>query len=253
MLLHSELTEISAAPIDSAQDARNVREDTAELASYALSDQASVRSSSPPRTRSGPASQYDSYFDTPADGDTSTPRNIDFVRQDPIPEVSEPVTPASGMSTRSLLGTSALTKMLQHSPPEDEANSEEESESDPEDQPLEPENGTPKPTPQVNFSADENTPLIAKYPKPSHPDWIRGEPDIESQSLRHRPSWPKLRKVIAKPVNKTVSVARVVVNPKSWNRRAIWEKGVKEPVQFIPPVILGVLLNVLDALSYGMY
>jgi SulP family sulfate permease len=39
---------------------------------------------------------------------------------------------------------------------------------------------------------------------------------------------------------------------KSIDRRTLWEKGVVDPFQRIPAVILGLLLNILDALSYGM-
>lgn len=37
----------------------------------------------------------------------------------------------------------------------------------------------------------------------------------------------------------------------TWNGRHIWHEGIRRPLRFIPPVILGLLLNVLDALSYG--
>ena len=39
---------------------------------------------------------------------------------------------------------------------------------------------------------------------------------------------------------------------KSCDRRTIWKKGVVDTVHRIPAVILGLLLNILDALSYGM-
>lgn len=41
-------------------------------------------------------------------------------------------------------------------------------------------------------------------------------------------------------------------NPKSWDRRTVWEKGIVHPVSLLPAVLLGLLLNILDALSYGM-
>ncbi|KAF9171414.1 hypothetical protein BGX21_007522 [Mortierella sp. AD011] len=37
-----------------------------------------------------------------------------------------------------------------------------------------------------------------------------------------------------------------------WTRKVIVQKCVVEPVRFIPAVILGLLLNLLDAISYGM-
>lgn len=39
---------------------------------------------------------------------------------------------------------------------------------------------------------------------------------------------------------------------KGCDRRTIWDKGVVDTVHRIPAVILGLLLNILDALSYGM-
>lgn len=45
---------------------------------------------------------------------------------------------------------------------------------------------------------------------------------------------------------------RVLSNPKTWDRRTLWERGIVEPVSLLPSVFLGLLLNILDALSYGM-
>lgn len=39
---------------------------------------------------------------------------------------------------------------------------------------------------------------------------------------------------------------------KNCDRQTLWEKGVVDTVHRIPAVILGLLLNILDALSYGM-
>ena len=39
---------------------------------------------------------------------------------------------------------------------------------------------------------------------------------------------------------------------KRCDRRTVWEQGVIDPLHRIPAVILGLLLNILDALSYGM-
>ena len=41
------------------------------------------------------------------------------------------------------------------------------------------------------------------------------------------------------------------VNPKAWNGRQTWAKSIRQSLNFVPSVILGLLLNVLDALSYG--
>lgn len=44
-----------------------------------------------------------------------------------------------------------------------------------------------------------------------------------------------------------------VVNPKAWNRKTIWENVVMDPLRCLPAVIVGLLLNILDALSYGEF
>lgn len=44
-----------------------------------------------------------------------------------------------------------------------------------------------------------------------------------------------------------------IFNPGSWNKQAIWTYGVQQPVGFLPAVVVGLLLNVLDAVSYGAY
>jgi SulP family sulfate permease len=47
-------------------------------------------------------------------------------------------------------------------------------------------------------------------------------------------------------------VNRHAFNPKTWNRQSIWKQCVVHPASFLPAVLLGLLLNILDALSYGM-
>ncbi|KAJ5665932.1 uncharacterized protein N7477_008380 [Penicillium maclennaniae] len=53
-------------------------------------------------------------------------------------------------------------------------------------------------------------------------------------------------------LSKVARCSRIVANPKAWDRRAIWNEGVVQPVSLLPAVMLGLLLNILDALSYGM-
>lgn len=99
----------------------------------------------------------------------------------------------------------------------------------------------------------EETPLLSKHRSESrHPDWIRGEQDIEGQIPRRQASWPKLHNMAQWPREKGVPALRALVNPKTWDRKAIFQHAVVEPAACLPAVILGLLLNVLDALSYGM-
>jgi SulP family sulfate permease len=185
------------------------------------------------------------------ENETISSRDLEETRPDPILEVSEPVTPESGPSLHGSPGTSALTQMLRHSPEERNDDSQSDSASSHSASnyqlPKSTSNGT-KPIP------DENSPLLGKGSEElNHPDYLGGQPDIENQGVRYRPSWPKFRKVARRPLDKTVAFAKLASNPKRWDRQAIWEKGIKEPVGFLPPVVLGVLLNILDALSYGRF
>lgn len=46
--------------------------------------------------------------------------------------------------------------------------------------------------------------------------------------------------------------ARIMSNPKSWNPRKIYQTVLVRPATTLPAVFLGLLLNLLDALSYGI-
>ncbi|KAE8453806.1 hypothetical protein EG329_009318 [Mollisiaceae sp. DMI_Dod_QoI] len=256
----STYIDIITAPVDNAQYARSVREDTAELASYALSDRVSAGSVSPPRHHSM-QTQLESYFAQGPETESvinSAPEGLHHHQT--IPEVSEPVSPESGPPDKSP-GTSALTNMLKRSPPNTLPNDRPKShkngyldgstEADTED-----EEGQRRLTTTIHgveVESTEHTPLLArnKSVESHHPDWIRGE-DIEGQVTRRQPSWPKLHNVVLWPKEKGVAVLWTIVNPKAWDRQAIFKHVVVEPAACIPAVILGLLLNVLDALSYGM-
>lgn len=266
------LTLCYIAPIDSLQNARNVREDTAELASYALSDQASsIRSLSPSRHDSSEQSRIDSYFDQDQsqNGDfDETPRPTTSGEQRPeiIHEVSEPCSPE--LRPDSHRSTSALADMLRRSPPSksppkgtdsdlssSEAHPEHsrrEQESN-EDAVLDDDEFLDTPSKLV-LDEDENTPLLRKSTgqDTNHPDYIHGPRDLEAQELNRSHSWPKLKTVIQWPLRKSRHAVTVLGNPKSWDRRAIWNATVVAPAGYAPAVILGCLLNILDALSYGM-
>lgn len=44
----------------------------------------------------------------------------------------------------------------------------------------------------------------------------------------------------------------ITAHPKTWSGKTIWSEVVVRPAGLIPAVFLGLLLNILDALSYGM-
>ena len=51
--------------------------------------------------------------------------------------------------------------------------------------------------------------------------------------------------------NRFFAYMTVAANLKSWTRQDVWRYGISRPASLVPSVILGLLLNVLDALSYG--
>ena len=99
------------APIDSASYARSVREDTAQLASYVLSDKKDKRSASFLRRKRSSSSNQDS--------NVSTSRNAGRQGTDDgiIDEGSEPSSPET-VTGGIAEGHSVLSSMLKHSPPE---------------------------------------------------------------------------------------------------------------------------------------
>jgi SulP family sulfate permease len=46
-------------------------------------------------------------------------------------------------------------------------------------------------------------------------------------------------------------IASTIVHPSHWDRHALWEAVFVAPVACLPAVVVGLLLNILDALSYG--
>ena len=93
--------------------------------------------------------------------------------------------------------------------------------------------------------ATETTSLLGKAPRSRYDSSYGSAGDIENQSsgTKRKPS------VFCCDFSRCF---RVLLNPKCWDRRVIWKEGVVYPVSLIPAVFLGLLLNVLDALSYGM-
>ncbi|CCX32397.1 Similar to Uncharacterized protein C24H6.11c; acc. no. Q09764 [Pyronema omphalodes CBS 100304] len=82
------------------------------------------------------------------------------------------------------------------------------------------------------------------------------EDDLESQRRYRRKSSARPRHGSTNrgrkwPKNGVGAILKLYDKPK-WSSRDIWEKGIVQPVQYLPAVFLGLLLNILDGLSYGM-
>lgn len=74
--------------------------------------------------------------------------------------------------------------------------------------------------------------------------------DVEYQGVRRRGPF-SVKKAVTWPVRRGRAAVHHVRNHKKFTKKELWEHGVKEPLRYLPAVILGLLLNVLDGLSYG--
>ena len=227
-----------------------VREDTAELASLALSDIASIRSGRSP-SRQYASSSILSGVDDQASTRGSRVRHRasnESSRPEAIHEVSEPVTPEDGWSSRR--ATSALTALIRQSPREREESADE-YESD------FAEYSTYGPVTVreaiISQPSEETTVLLRRAASYKTPIPRYGATnDLENQGPARGAFTHKLRESLAGKKDSAFTWVRKVQNPKSWDLRQVWVLAIKRPAGYIPPVILGLLLNLLDALSYGM-
>ncbi|RDW94341.1 sulfate transporter family protein-like protein [Coleophoma crateriformis] len=242
--------------IDSAEIARSVREDTAGLASYALSERPSNRSPSPTsrqRVASGQSNQGVHFEDFASTRESSEAQR----EHQTIEEISEPNS-SEASSSKSSPSTSALADLLRRSPPSTSPLDGHEEQDD--GGKLDTGNTMLSDSDRLIITSDgvrrdatERTPLLSKrHEEQTHPDWIHGQQDLEGQYLRRQESWPKLKNIVAKPLQKGKYVITTLQHPKMWDRRAIWNNAVVAPTAALPAVILGLLLNILDALSYGL-
>jgi sulfate permease, SulP family len=76
--------------------------------------------------------------------------------------------------------------------------------------------------------------------------------DLERQNSHPQPFLQHIWAAGHHALGRSRSAAYTISHPKTWNRRAIWREGFVQPVSVLPAVFLGLLLNILDALSYGM-
>ncbi|KAJ5505776.1 sulfate transporter [Penicillium expansum] len=94
---------------------------------------------------------------------------------------------------------------------------------------------------------NEHTSLLSKSRSKSTQNYGSAG-DAENQ----RPAVKRSPNLITKGVSSVAHYTRTLSNPKSWDRRVIWKEAVVYPASLVPAVLLGLLLNILDALSYGM-
>ena len=219
-----------------------------------MSDAASVRSGTPPRRYT--TSPYNNTlgnlatdFEISSDHDLSA---IDTASTDHpyvIQEVSEPVSP-SKPSSRKSPSTSVLTELLRNVNRAEEQNTDEEEHnstySDADVHIVTVRNGI------ISQPHESSSLLKVRVCLDSHGSRsYRLHRDIESlEGVRPGLMSPYCGSIM-QPNEYVVTFGRRLLSPKTWGLKAIWRTGVINPAGYIPAVILGLLLNVLDALSYG--
>ncbi|CAG9970876.1 unnamed protein product [Clonostachys byssicola] len=241
--IHGSVRE-NLAPIDSAQIARTVRQDTAELASYYLSGGQSKRS---------PSFLHRSLFEPPEDESAETNTHD----SNAIPEVSEPPSPEDNDGDNSSEGPSALANLLRKSPPQS-LTSEGASTIQPSDRTVretetdgEISEAAPPRTrrqPSVTGNETERTPLLRRQTTGG-----THQVDVEGQTNQIGGSW--LRKLFGSTTGPTPTTAQGYVEVESkasFSWKSIAQHAVIAPASCLPAVCVGLLLNILDALSYGM-
>lgn len=169
---------------------------------------------------------------------------------DTIPELPEPVSPDLEPSPDD--GPSVIANMLKRSPPQSgvvptiTTRRPTIVKIDPQP-PQEPEQVVAED--RDEFIPNERTSLLHG---PSLDRPVHEQTDVEGQKKRKKP-W--LRRLLDKGYRAESNVAHAVavaVNPTRWDRKIIWQKAIADPISCLPAVAVGLLLNILDALSYGM-
>ncbi|KAI9738634.1 MAG: hypothetical protein M1834_008139 [Cirrosporium novae-zelandiae] len=245
-------------PIDNVQhSSQGVREDTAQLASRALSDAVSSQATTPP-VRSYPSAQLS---DTPISIERGSIRSqppneaSDHPAIEEVPEPSSPdeLHPDSRLGE----GRSALTEMIRTSPPNEGRNLVPASNGTLFEDQLPDSGSIDSISGDEEYSEPDSERTALLIGRGSSND-VRKQPsygtphDIENQ-LDHKPVvLDDSGRLMFRFVQRGRELVIHAGNPKIWNIREIGRKTVIQPAQYIPAVILGLLMNVLDALSYGM-
>lgn len=106
-------------------------------------------------------------------------------------------------------------------------------------------------------TSDEHAPLLRTTSREARHSYGMAngsshDADIEDQKSPRRRWTTRLADSARDRRDRITSIAKVAANPKRWDRHALWENVIVAPVTCLPAVIVGLLLNILDALSYGM-
>ncbi|KAK3501260.1 sulfate transporter family-domain-containing protein [Neurospora crassa] len=268
--IHGSVRE-NLAPLDSYQYAQSVRQDTAELANYFLSDPKDRQSPAFLDRRRSSISQQTVLGHIAQATGTEDAEEGDGRHQDALNvNVSEPLSPETDVESTAE-GPSMLTTMLKRSPPStiylpasrsddgyEEDNSWENGESSRRGSWKHPELVQPtEREAEAADTSDEHAPLLRTTSREARHDYgmVTGsghDADIEDQKSPKRRWTTRLAASARDRWDHIASITKVAATPKRWDRHALWKNIIVTPVKCLPAVIVGLLLNILDALSYGM-
>lgn len=270
--IHGSVRE-NLAPVDTYQYAQSVRQDTAELANYFLSDPQDGQSPAFLNRRRSSVSQQTILDRTTQSQDNEGAEEGNGMYRNTINEVSEPPSPEETDVESTAEGPSMLTTMLRRSPPStiymptsgnnDKSHVEDDSwgngESSRRGSSRQPVQVQPvrREVEAVN-NPDERAPLLRTTSRETRHSYGMAngsshDADIEDQQKSPKRRWKtKIADSARERRDCITSIAKVAANPKRWDHHALWQNVVVAPVTCLPAVIVGLLLNILDALSYGM-
>lgn len=109
----------------------------------------------------------------------------------------------------------------------------------------------------TNGEASEESPLIVSMSRQGRGDYgISHEngngADLEGQKYPSPKIWfGRTAHSLRDTGGRVAAVLPIIGNPKRWDFHALWRNAVVAPVACMPAVVVGLLLNILDALSYG--
>ena len=192
-------------------------------------------------------SNLDTFFEDHSDPSRNCD-GLDSTYPEVIREVSEPTSPESHPSSCYSANTSMLTEMIRNSSFAMEGGDREEAIVGYTDASYQPVNVRPG---IISQQPHEGTALLRRISSSKTPanNLFR---DIESLERMYSSRFQKLWQVVAWSKDQSRTMTRTLVSPKTWDKRIIWQNTIVKPAGYIPAIILGLLLNILDALSYGI-
>lgn len=224
---------------------QGVREKTQELANYYLLDSHSIRSGdSPTRNNAQGSSESDQKGHSRARSSTNdslqweSRESQDSMREEVIEEVSEPVSPAEPDKD------SSHTKLMGRVEEDYLRERKGQKRNDVPDVVIEDTD---------DISVGEQSTLLprGRLTRPPQRSTYGTSSDDEAYGHVKKPKPRRIVAALSRVQQSLRTTFYTATHPKQWNRKALWANCVVAPVKPLPAVFLGLLLNILDGLSYG--